>query len=142
LDNQRKLLATLKKIRGSGLRKRAAHILGVGWAALALASCASVPPPVEEMASASTSISLAEQAGAAEDAPLEIASARQKLKTARAAMAEEDYVTATRLTEKAQIEAELAQAKAQSATAQRALQQVRESIRLLREEIGTGTGAS
>jgi hypothetical protein len=57
-------------------------------------------------------------------------------------MAEEDYVTATRLTEQAQIEAELAQAKALSATAQRALQQVRESIRLLREEIMAGTGAS
>jgi predicted nucleic acid-binding Zn-ribbon protein len=85
---------------------------------------------------------LAEQAGAGEDAPLQIASARQKLKTARAAMAKEDYITAMRLTEQAQIEAELAQAKAQSATAQRALQQVRESIRLLREEIMPGTEAS
>lgn len=104
--------------------------------ALAVGGCASTPPPLAEIARADTSVSLAEQAGAGEQAPLELDSARQKLRQARGAMVAEDYVAARRLAEQAQIEAELAQAKAQSAVARQSVQQVRESIRILREEIG------
>jgi predicted S18 family serine protease len=115
-----------------------ANILPVSLAAMALAlgGCANTPPPLAELARADASINMAEQAGARDQAPLELDSAREKLRQARDATAAEDYVTARRLAEQAQVEAELAQAKAQSAQAQQMVQQVRESIRILREEIG------
>jgi hypothetical protein len=109
--------------------------------ALLLNACASTPPPLEEIASADATISLATQAGGRDHAPLEMDSAQQKLRQARAAMAAEDYVSARRLAEQAQVEAELAQAKSQAAVAQQSVMQVRESIRALREEVG-GSGAA
>jgi Domain of unknown function (DUF4398) len=107
---------------------------------LMLGGCASTPPRLAELARADASINMAEQAGAQDQAPLELDSARKKLRQARGASAAEDYVTARRLAEQAQVEAELAQAKAQSAQAQQSVQQVRESIRILREEIGATSG--
>lgn len=109
---------------------------GVALVAAALGGCASTPPPLEDLARADATIGLARQADAETLAPLELSSARQKLKDARMAMNADDYVTARRLAEQAQVEAELAQAKAQSARMQQSVQQVRESIRILREEIG------
>ncbi len=109
--------------------------------ALLLCACASTPPPLEEIASADATVNLAAQAGARDHAPLELDSAREKLRQARAAMGAEDYVVARRLAEQAQVEAELAQAKSQSAVAQQSVMQVRESIRLLREEVGGSAAA-
>jgi hypothetical protein len=106
-------------------------------AALMLGSCASIPPPLAEIARSDAAISAAQQANATDYAPLELGSAQQKLKHARAAMAAEDYITARRLAEQAEVEAQLAQAKSQSATAQQSLQQVRESIRVLREQLAS-----
>ncbi len=121
-----------------GLNILVTNILPAGLAAivLVLEGCANAPPPLVELARADASINMAEQAGAQDQAPLELDSARKKLREARAATAAEDYVTARRLAEQAQVEAELAQAKAQSAQAQQMVQQVRESIRILREQIG------
>jgi hypothetical protein len=125
----------VKRIRLKGL---SAWKGGVIPLALALAGCASTPPPLEEIASSTTAIDLAEQAGAHDHAPIELASAHKKLRQARMAMANEDYDAARWLAEEAQVEAELAQAKSQSALTQQSLMQVRESIRVLREEIGEG----
>jgi hypothetical protein len=113
--------------------------IAAATAALLLHACAGIPPPLEEIASADATVNLATQAGARDHAPLELKSAHLKLRQARAAMAEEDYVTARRLAEQAQVEAELAQAKSQSAVAQQSVMQVRESIRVLREEVGGST---
>lgn len=119
-----------------GVKQSNIPVLGILATALVFVGCASTPPPLGEIASSETAISFAEQADAQDQAPLEMNSARRKLKYARAAMASEDYATARRYAEQAQVEAELAQAKSQSAKAQQSVQQVRESIRILREEIG------
>ena len=119
-------------------------IAKAGWvaAALMLAGCASAPPPLAEIARSDAAISAAQQANAVSHAPLELGSAQQKLRQARAAMTAEDYVAARRLAEEAEVEAQLAQAKSQSATAQQSLLQVRESIRVLREHLSSGSAIS
>lgn len=122
-----------------GVRDLSAWKGGAMALILALSGCAGTPPPLAEIASSATAVDLAAQAGAGDHAPIELGSARKKLRQARAAIANEDYDIARWLAEEAQVEAELAQAKSQSAVAQESLMQVRESIRVLREEIGAGT---
>jgi hypothetical protein len=100
-----------------------------------LASCASVPPPTEQMAVSRAALSDAQAAGAYEYAPVEMRTANEKLTRATAAMNEKDYVTARRLAEQAEADAKLAAATSNSAKAQRALDEVQASIRTLQNEI-------
>ena len=80
-------------------------------------------------------IEQAEQDGAEEHAPLEIRDAKIKLQQARDAVEEKEYEKAIRLLDHARVDAELAQAKAQSAKSQKAAEELRESIRVLKEEL-------
>lgn len=100
-----------------------------------LASCASTRPPMQELAQTEAVINQADQVGAEEYAPLEIREARKKLQQARELESEEKYEEARRMALRAEVDAELAEAKALSEKAQNAVQQLRESIRLLKEEI-------
>ncbi len=106
--------------------------LGIG---LALTSCASTKPPLQELAQTEAVINQADQVGAEEYAPLEIRQARKKLQRARELEAEEKYDEAKRIAVRAEVDAELAEAKALSEKAQNAVHQLRESIRILKEEI-------
>jgi len=101
---------------------------------LTLAGCASVEPPREQMAVARAAVERASGPAAAE-APVEVSQAREKLDRANVAMAREDYDSARRLAEQAEADANLAEAKSHSVRADRALREVREGIRQLREEL-------
>lgn len=103
-------------------------------AALALLSaCASPPPPQEQLAVGRAAVARAESPAAA-DAPIEMAAARDKLARANLALANKDPVLARQLAEQAEADATLAEAMARSTRSQKALAQVREGIRQLREE--------
>ena len=87
-------------------------------AALALAACASPPPPKEQMAVANSAVDQA--TGNAAEAPAELTTARDKLTRANAAMARKDYVAARQLADEAAADAALAQATARTARSSRA----------------------
>jgi hypothetical protein len=103
------------------------------FAVLAAAGCAGTPP-TEKVEVAEAAVRQADTRGAAEDAALELRLARDKLERARVAMADERYVTARRLAEQAQVDALLAEAKAQSAAALESAHEMRDSIESLRGE--------
>lgn len=99
-----------------------------------LGGCASTPPPNTELALGQAAVERASGPAAAE-APAELALARDKMMRANAAFADKDYALARRLSEQASADAALAEAQARSVRSQRALTEVREGIRQLREEM-------
>ena len=103
-------------------------------AALLTAACSSIPPPREQMAVSRAAVERA-SGPAGSDAAVELGAARDKMERANLAMAREDYLTALFLAEEAEADANLADARARSVRAAGALQEVRESIRMLREEM-------
>lgn len=109
-------------------------------AAFGLAACGSkYPPPDSQISLASSAISKAESAGAYEAAPVELKAAREKLNEAKRLMQREDNLSAQRLAEQAIVDANLAEAKARTAKSQDAVNEVKESIRTLQEEIDRKT---
>lgn len=101
-----------------------------------LAGCADkVPPPTQQVTMATQAIAQAETSGAFEFAPLELKSARDKLSQAQRAMEKEDNLKARRLADEATIDANLAEAMARSAKAQKTVEELKENIRALREEV-------
>jgi len=107
----------------------------IGSTVVAIAGCASIPPPTEQMAVSKSAIANAVSAGGSEYAPVEMRSAQEKMDRAQRAMAKEDYENARWLAEEAQADARLAEKKAQSARAQKAALVMQDDIRVLREEI-------
>lgn len=99
-----------------------------------LSACAGTPPPTAQMAVSKAAVERADTAAVA-DAPVEMAAARQKLALANAAFANKDFELAGRLAEQAEADAALAESQARSARSARALAEVREGIRQLREEM-------
>lgn len=104
-----------------------------------LTGCGSSRPSAESVAptvrAASTAADQADQSGASQHAALELRTARQKVQQAQAALDSGDTERALRLAEQAEVDAALAEATARAATAQAAVEEVRETIRVLREEI-------
>ena len=113
--------------------QRLASIFAVANLAL-LAACASPPPPTEQMAVGKAAVERATGPAAAE-APAELAAARDKLAGANAAYAKKDYVLARQLAEQAEADATLAEAQARSERSGKALNEVREGIKQLRDEM-------
>jgi hypothetical protein len=107
---------------------------GIGFAAV-IAGCASVPPPTEQIAVSKQAVSNAISAGGNEFASADMRSAQDKLDRAIQAMTAEDYKKAKLLAEQAQVDAQLAAAKARSAKAQKAAGAVQEGSEVLRQEI-------
>ena len=107
----------------------------IGSTVVAIAGCASIPPPTEQMAVSKSAIANAVSAGGSEYAPVEMRAAQEKMDRARRAMEKEDYENARWLAEEAQADARLAEKKAQSAKAQKAALVMQDDIRVLREEI-------
>lgn len=118
----------------SNLRPHRGIALVLG-SALVLAACASTPPPNERMAVATAAVAHAAAAGGPEFAPVEMRMARDKLQRATVAMTGKDHATADTLAEQAQLDAQLAEAKAESAKARKAADAVSEGSRVLREEL-------
>lgn len=117
-------------------RTRLVSALFVGTA---LAGCGSSGPavaPVQPVITAAgRAAAQAEQAGAGTHAPLELRTARQKIQQAEQALAGGDDRRALRLAEEAEVDAELAEATARATTARAAIDEISETIRVLREEI-------
>lgn len=99
------------------------------------AGCASTPPPNEQLAVSKAAVENAGGADTLEFAPVELKSARDKLAEAERAMRNKDYPRARRLAAEAEVDARLAQSKANAAKADRAVAEAQESIRVLREEL-------
>lgn len=104
-----------------------------------LASCASSNPPNKQMTETEMVIQAANAAGGTEFAPLEMREANRKLDLARQSVKENKFARASRLAEHARVDAELAHAKALSGKAQKSVAELRESIRVLQEEIRRST---
>lgn len=101
-----------------------------------LSACASQKTPATaDVAVSRAAVENAAQAGAAELAPDELLSAREKLQRASRALADKDYKLASDLAQQAQADAKLAQSKATSAKATSAANEVQENVRVLREEL-------
>jgi hypothetical protein len=104
-------------------------------ASLLLIACASTPPPTAQVAVSAAAVANAVSAGGPELAPVEMKTARDKLDRANAAMLAKNYDSALALAQEAQVDAGLAQAKAQSVKARKAADAVREDSRALSEEL-------
>ena len=117
--------------RSSGLIKGA----GLGAAmALMAAGCVTTPLPNEQLAVAKASVQRAEQAGAPELAPVEMAAARDKLTRAERAAADHDARPATQLAEQANADAQLAEASAQEQRSRKAAMEADANLQALRQE--------
>jgi hypothetical protein len=88
----------------------------------------------ETMAVAKDSVQRAEQAGAPEFAPVELAAARDKLARADKAAAEHDADLATRLAQQANADAQLAEAEAVQQKSHKAAVEFDASMLALRQE--------
>lgn len=104
--------------------------------AAAIAGCASVPPPREQMAVGRKAVERA--SGTPEVvalAPVEIDRARAKIAAAERAMERHEYVEARRLADEAEADARAAEARAAVIKNERALAEVNQALRALREEL-------
>ena len=114
---------------------RAAVGFTLAAAVLALAACASTPPPTGQMAASNAALAQAESAGGAEFAPAEMAMARDKMTRANKAMNAKDYDAALALAQQAQADAQLGQAKAEAGKARKSAVALQEAGRALNEEL-------
>jgi hypothetical protein len=99
-----------------------------------LAACASSPIPNEKIAVARQSVARAEQSGAPELAPVEMAAARDKLQRAEKSVADRDAEPATMLAEQANVDAQVAEATAQEHKSHKAEMELEASLAALRQE--------
>jgi hypothetical protein len=99
-----------------------------------LAACASTPIPNEKIAVAKASVQRAEQSGAPELAPVEMATARDKLARAEKAAADRNAEPATELAEQANVDAQLAEATARQQRSHKAAVEFDASMQALRSE--------
>jgi hypothetical protein len=105
-----------------------------------LAGCAAkTPAPAKQVTLATQSIAQAESSGAVEFAPVELKAARDKLSQAKVAMDKEENLKAKRLADEAMVDADLAEAKARSAKSQKVVEELKESINVLRKEMNRKT---
>ncbi len=102
--------------------------------AATIAGCASTPVPLEKIAVAKASVQRAEQSGAPQYAPVELATARDKLGRAERAAADHDAQPATLLAEQANIDAELAEATATQQISHKAAADFDANMQALRNE--------
>ena len=119
-------------MHSTALIRTTAVVLALG----ALAPCSSTPKPTEQMAVSRTTVNrVAAEPEVASNAPVDIQKARDKLMRADKAMADKDYKMARRLSEEAEVDARVAETRADAAQNANNLKQVQDSIRALQDEI-------
>jgi hypothetical protein len=106
----------------------------IAAALVVLAACASNPAADEKIAVAKASVQRAESSGAPEFAPVELATARDKLARAEKANADRNLQPATVWAEQANIDAQLAEATAQQKRSYTAATEFDASMQALRKE--------
>ncbi|MEJ8569140.1 DUF4398 domain-containing protein [Elongatibacter sediminis] len=110
--------------------------LGLATLLVTATGCAAAPDrPDKQLTRAETSIEFAEQNGAREFGSSALDRARQNLEMAYDYADQDEYRAALRAAEKAELDAELAAAQANTSKADEALAEIRESIETLRREI-------
>ena len=102
--------------------------------ALSVAGCVTTPIPNEKIAVAKSSVQRAEQSGAPELAPVQMAAARDKLARAEKAAADHDAQPATQWAEQANADAQLAEATAQQQRSRKAAMESDANLQALRQE--------
>lgn len=107
-----------------------------------LAACSRGDPPQAQLGAGAQAVTAAEQAEAMRYSPVELTAAREKLNAARTASDDGDYDRARRLAEQAQVDAELAAARARGAAAEEAARTVQQDIQALRTQPGTTPGTT
>jgi hypothetical protein len=105
----------------------------------AAAAYASNPAPEETIAVATAAVQRAEQAGAPQAAPVELAAARDKLARAQKANAEHQRKSALALADQATLDAQIAEATAQKDRAAKAAAEFDASMLALRQESNRNT---
>jgi len=110
------------------------------WCVLVLtlgcvSACSGTPKPKTEIALSNAALHNAEVAGAADLAPIELRSAKEKQALANSALARKSYLTAKQLSEQAAVDAELAKAKSEAEKSRSAVKEVEDSINLIRTEL-------
>lgn len=114
-------------------------ICALALLAAAAAGCATrAPPPTDQMTVAKASVDNANMGGAQAYAPAELRLANDKLAAAQRAMADKDFATATRLAQQAQVDAQLATSKTQSAKAHQGASEAQATSRATHEQTHTG----
>jgi len=103
--------------------------------AVLLGACATAPPPIEQMAVSNAALKHAASADAGALAPAEMSLARDKMARAEQAVTAKEYERALVLAQQAQLDAQLAEAKAEAAKSRKAADALLESSRVLREEM-------
>ena len=112
------------------------RLFSIGLAALSAVGCASHKPLASAtITQAERAIDEAQEAGAAISAPAEFRTAQDKLKAAQASMAKGKHEGAIRSAEQATIDAEYARVRAVNQRANTRVDEMRQYIRALREEI-------
>ena len=108
-----------------------------GAATVFITGCATTPAPTEQMAVARAAIADADASGAATYDAVDIRNAHAKLDAATVALGanDYDYAKARRYAEEAEADANLAATRSRSVKTQRAVAELRESLRALRAEI-------
>jgi hypothetical protein len=106
---------------------------------LFLAGCATAPVSNESMAVAESAVARATTTSTSADAADELRVASTKLDSARDAVARKDYVRATQLAEEAEIDARVAELRAQSERSRRAAKESQDAARALSEELARKT---
>lgn len=119
------------------MTKRTSFPLRCGIAVLlpTLGACATPGnPPTAQISQAELAVESASEAQASQHAPLELRKAQDYMREARQLSDNEQYEEAERLAEKAIVEAQLAQAKAEAQVAVSALDEVRSNLNTLQQE--------
>lgn len=106
----------------------------IAAAVLTVAGCVSTPIPNEKIAVAKASLERAEQSGAPEFAPVELAAAKDKLNRAEKAASDREAQPATMLAEQADVDARLAEATATQQKSHKAATEFDASMQTLRQE--------
>ena len=101
--------------------------------------CASVPVPTGQVAQADLALNKAEAANASAIDPLDMRLAREKLEKAKLEVKDGKNEEARRLAETAEVDALVAEAKARSARAQQATQELQQQVDALRSGSGAGS---
>ncbi len=106
----------------------------IAAAALGMAACASTPVPNDRLAVAHDAVQRAERSGAPELAPVQLASAKEKLNKAENAAAQHDGVQAGQYADQANVDAQLAEAMANQQKSHKAAMDFDASMQALRSE--------
>jgi hypothetical protein len=116
--------------------KKAAVLLLLLCGVMGLSSCAGKPPAatVSQVSQAELAVQQANNSKAPQYASLELHTAREQLAGAQEALQKKEYTQARRWAERALVNAQLAETKAQSEQTRRTAAELQQSIEALRRE--------